>query len=414
MDSLKDILKTKLIEITPSKEEFIQINSKLKEIMGLLKKNISKSKIKASVFIGGSYAKNTIIKKNKYDIDIFIRFDKSYSEEQMAKLIARIVPKTANKLHGSRDYYIIKDNSTEFEIIPCLAVKLPQNARNVTDLSYFHVKYVLDAIKKKKSIADEIKLAKSFVHAAGCYGAESYIQGFSGYALELLVIHYKSFFGFVKAVASFKDRIIIDDFKAYKKILEEMNESKLQSPIILVDPTFKQRNALAALNPTTFDKFKKYCTNFLNKPAASFFEVKDISPLLEKKYGSKLTKIEVQSDRQAGDIAGTKLRKFYSYFIFELEKCFSVIKSDFEYLDQENKGIIYVVAEPKKLIEFKGPPLVMKEALVKFKKEHKKIIIKNGKAFAFEKNKFNLQSFIKWLKNKNSKVISEMSVSFVE
>ena len=58
-------------------------------------------------------------------------------------------------------------------------------------------------IRKKKikgKILDEIRLAKAFCHANGCYGAESYIKGFSGYALELLVYHYGSFQKFVKAI----------------------------------------------------------------------------------------------------------------------------------------------------------------------------------------------------------------------
>jgi tRNA nucleotidyltransferase (CCA-adding enzyme) len=68
MDNLKNILNVQLEKITPSEQEFAGINVKLKEIIGSLKKNILKYKIKAAVFIGGSYAKNTIIKKNKYDI----------------------------------------------------------------------------------------------------------------------------------------------------------------------------------------------------------------------------------------------------------------------------------------------------------------------------------------------------------
>ena len=49
-----------------------------KELKGI----ISKEKIKAEVFIGGSLAKNTVIKKKRQDIDIFIRFDGKYNEEE--------------------------------------------------------------------------------------------------------------------------------------------------------------------------------------------------------------------------------------------------------------------------------------------------------------------------------------------
>lgn len=54
---------------------------------------------------------------------------------------------------------------------------------------------------------DEIKIAKAFCHATGCYGAESYIKGFSGYALELLIYHYKSFQSFVKAMTKVNEKV---------------------------------------------------------------------------------------------------------------------------------------------------------------------------------------------------------------
>ncbi|MBD3252791.1 hypothetical protein GF386_03610, partial [Candidatus Pacearchaeota archaeon] len=54
----------------------------------------------------------------------------------------------------------------------------------MTDLSYFHVNHILKKIKKNKNLSDEIRLAKKFAYSQNCYGAESYIHGFSGYALE--------------------------------------------------------------------------------------------------------------------------------------------------------------------------------------------------------------------------------------
>ena len=51
-----------------------------------------------------------------------------------------------------------------------------------------------------------------------------------------------------------------------------LNESKLQSPIVFVDPTFKERNALAALSRETFEKFKKASKVFLRAPSKRYFE----------------------------------------------------------------------------------------------------------------------------------------------
>ena len=78
--------------------------------------------------------------------------------------------------------------------------------------------YVVQGIKNK-SILDEIKIAKAFCYANNCYGAESYVQGFSGYALELLVYYYGGFINFLRAVskekANNKEKIVIDIEKNY-------------------------------------------------------------------------------------------------------------------------------------------------------------------------------------------------------
>ena len=46
-----------------------------------LKKRLKILNIDAEVFVGGSYAKNTMIKKDSYDIDIFLRFSKDHKEK---------------------------------------------------------------------------------------------------------------------------------------------------------------------------------------------------------------------------------------------------------------------------------------------------------------------------------------------
>jgi tRNA nucleotidyltransferase (CCA-adding enzyme) len=79
-------------------------------------------------------------------------------------------------------------------------ISKPKEAENITDLSYSHVNYIKKRIKNKK-ILDEIRIAKAFCYATNTYGAESYIGGFSGYAIELLVYHYGSFLKFIKAIS---------------------------------------------------------------------------------------------------------------------------------------------------------------------------------------------------------------------
>ncbi len=258
--NVNSVLKEVLQRVEPSEEELKIIGDSLHEFLNQLNKRLKALKINAEIFLGGSFAKATIIKKDLYDIDIFVRFDKEHKENELSKLTGRILRgiKNASLIHGSRDYFRVNaSKNLVFEIIPVKKIKNPKEAENITDLSYSHVNYIKRKLKNKK-LLDEIRLAKAFCHANNCYGAESYIRGFSGYALELLVYHYGSFLKFIRAMSKIKDKKVIDIEKHYtnkNQVLMDINASKLYSPVILIDPSYKQLNVLAAVYEETFKKF---------------------------------------------------------------------------------------------------------------------------------------------------------------
>jgi len=422
----KQILKKQLEIIRPSKEELKAITSETKILIKEMDAKLKKQKIAAQIFVGGSVAKNTLIKKDKYDIDMFVRFDSKYKEKELSKLLKKILPKGVKRIHGSRDYYSLKAKQPglEFEIIPSVKVKNAKEARNITDLSYFHVNYVNKNMSKIKALDDEIRLAKAFAYYQDCYGAESYINGFSGYAMELLVINYKSFMNFVKAMVKIDPKAvgkkpIIDITKLYKnkeEIMKEMNNSKLHGPIILIDPTFKERNALAALSGKTFAKFQVACKKFLKNPGKQFFELQDIEAKMEKKYGKNLKRIILTTNKQAGDIGGTKLKKFHYYLETQISKLYTIRDHHFMYDESKNQGTILIVVNPKKELFVCGPPIKMKLAVKKFKKAHQSTTIKNGRICFTQKLNIKLEDYIKsFSKDKNKKkIVSEMDISSIK
>lgn len=289
-----------------------------------------------------------------------------------------------------------------FEIIPVLKIKKPEDAKNVTDLSWFHVKYVADKIKKNVKLKAEIILAKSFCYASGCYGAESYISGFSGYALELLIIYYRSFEKFLKAVVGNEQIVITSGFYKNKKdALMNINEAKI-SPIVYVDPTFKERNVLAALSKETFEKFKIQAKNFLKNPSLSYFEKKKLE---EGKYKIK---IEIRTDKQEGDIAGTKMKKFYKLFLREIGIYFKIKNSEFIY-EEGKKSNMYLNLDKRKEIIMRGPPINKVEDVSKFKKKHKNVFLKDHFVFAREKAA-SFEEFFKEFMRKNRKRMREMNI----
>lgn len=398
---MKNILEKEVLAVKLDEKEMKSINCQTAEIIDKLRKVIKKKKVKAEVFLGGSLAKGTLMRKKKHDIDIFVRFDKPDSDvlEKLLKLAGLKV----ERIHGSRDYFRTT-GKIMFEIVPVLKIKKPEQAENVTDLSYFHVSYITRKIKKHKQLGDEIILAKHFCHVHDCYGAEGYVKGFSGYALELLVSYYGSFVKFLQAVVKSKSQIVLDPERHYKNkqdILNNMNESKL-GPIVFVDPTFKQRNALAALSKDTFEKFKLIAQDFLKHPSPDFFRKKEIN----KKNFNLI--IEVYTNRQAGDVAGSKLFKFFRFVEGKLSAVFDVKGKDFEYNDNHNAVCYFNIKSKERILH--GPPIDKVENLLMFKQAHKHVFIKAGKAYAKEKA-ITSKEFLKNLKS--DKALKEMNVKII-
>lgn len=411
MKKINSILKEVLKKVEVPKEDFEMIESSLKEFLERFSK-----KIKAEIYIGGSWAKKTVIKKNVYDVDIFVRFE---NEKNPSKKLEKALKDFENvlKVHGSRDYFRIKKSSDFYiELVPVKKIKQPKEAENITDLSYSHVKYINKKIKNKK-VLEEIKIAKAFCYATNTYGAESYIKGFSGYALELLVYYYGSFLKFIKEIAKSKDeKIVIDIEKHYKNkknVLLDINSSKLKSPIILIDPTYKTRNALAALSEETFEKFRNECRNFLKNPSIKAFEKEkiDLEKVKEeaKKKKQEFVLVEIKTNKQEGDIAGSKLLKFYNHLNNIIKRYFEIRKNGFNYNYKKSAKCFFVVKSKKEIV-LEGPYANDKKNVVRFKKEHKNIFSKGKKIYAKKKIDFDLKEFLNKWGRKFKRRLKEMDI----
>jgi len=384
----KKILKQVLEEIKPEKENVREIEAFLKK----LNSEIKKHKIKAKATAGGSYAKNTWL-KGDYDVDIFVKFDMKYKDEDLSKLLAKVLKKfKPEKIHGSRDYFWVK-NMIKFEIVPVLDIKKAAQAENVTDFSPGNVKWVNTKGKKYK---DDIRLAKTFMKVNGVYGAESYIMGFSGHVVDILVIHYKGFLPMLRAAVKWKPKVIIDPTgKVGKKATMVLNKSKIHGPLIVIDPVQPERNAAAALNLKNFEYFMKCAKDFLKKPSKEFFEYKKFDDAYFKKKGH-LMFIEVAVPKGKEDPVGAKLLKAY-HFIRTKMKDFEPIEGGWSW-DKQKKAIFGYVVKKKKLpetYEQVGPKVEFREGVKQFKKKYKKTKVKKGRVVTILKHKHrDLRKFL--------------------
>ncbi len=116
MKKTNQIIQSVLEKINPTKAEMKIIDDLLRKFVDKLKNKIKKLNFDAEVFIGGSFAKKTMIKKEHYDVDIFVRFDRKYKNEEISEMAEKLIDKTecVKIIHGSRDYFSVKINDSLF------------------------------------------------------------------------------------------------------------------------------------------------------------------------------------------------------------------------------------------------------------------------------------------------------------
>ena len=201
----------------------------------------------------------------------------------------------------------------------------------------------------------ELKLAKKFFKGQRAYGAESFIQGFSGHVIEILTLHYGSFEKLIKAASKWNQGEVIDTEKHYenpKEVLEELNKEKMKSPLIVIDPVEGTRNAAASLRVGVFSRLVKGCVNFLEKPSVDAFVEKSVELKGLKKRESpkqKLVAFSAKPEKGKIDVVGAQLKKQYEHILrFFNENEFTIVNSNW-YWDKKSDAIFYFFVDPKEL-----------------------------------------------------------------
>lgn len=349
--------------------------------------------IGAVAIVGGSFAKNTWL-SGDHDIDIFVAFSKKHDKDKISNILETTLKKVflfVNKIEGSRTYYQIKFKGYLFEIIPVLKIDDPEEAENIMDISPMHVHWVNNNVKNK----DDVRKLKLFLKANYCYGAESYIKGFSGYVTEILIAYYGSFDRVIESAIDWKEYDIIDT-KNRKIVLRTIDKSKL-SPLIVIDPVQKERNAAAALSKEKFDLFIKICKEYVKSYSTDFF-------IKKLKIPENAIVLKVKPLKGRKDIVGSKLLKVYEYIKNKLDEDFVIEESSWNW---DKKVLFWYVVKNKELSEFKkhyGPHLDDRFNLEKFKEKwtNNKIFAEAGRVYINIKRKnTKLKPFVQDLINDN-------------
>ena len=374
-------------DFMPSKDEKKKLKKTVKSFLSNFKHE------EAKFTLGGSYAKDTWLPGNK-DIDVFVKFKaKKYRDENISSILyVTLRKKFKNVLivHGSRDYFHVEFEGILFEVVPVLDVKHASEAENIMDVSPLHVKYV----KRKVRHKDDVRKLKALLKANHLYGAESYLQGFSGYVCELLISYYGSFSKLIANVRKWNLKgIVLDVGKQYSSpsiALKSLNKSKL-GILVLVDPVDKDRNAAASVSSSKFKSFVKLCSKF--DGSEKFFVLSSVD--VSKLKGYIVLNIVPLSGKK--DISLAKMRALYDRIVREFSYYgFSVKDSGWD-----SGHYWFKVSKLSKTFKHSGPSLEFAEHVKVFRKKYKgKVKTSKGKVYVVLNREFSdpkkfLKSLIK-------------------
>ncbi|AFS81745.1 tRNA CCA-pyrophosphorylase [Candidatus Nitrosopumilus koreensis AR1] len=340
---MKNVIPTKTVE--KSKKEIAD------SALELVKKEIEKFPEIIGLEFGGSFAKGTWLSKDA-DVDIFVRFKKSTSEEKFERISKKIGFDSLKKFspyvrYSEHPYVEAKMKDTKINVVPFYDVKVGE-WKSAADRSPFHTKFMLKSLTPK--MRNEVRVLKTFLKANRIYGAEIAKQGFSGYVSEVLVLHFGSFENIIKSISKIEENSIIGK-----------TSKKFDTSLIIVDPIDTNRNLAAAISNENIGKFVLVCRAFKENPKLEFFKNKKLK--ISKKYWENLLSIKFSFKIRSPDIIWGQIKRATSSLSTQLELAgFTVIRSK-AYTDQQKEAYLFFFLESAKIsdIHVKNGPDFFRE-----------------------------------------------------
>jgi len=344
---MKQILEKIKKTASPTKKLQQEKTKIAKLAFDLVRKQTSKYPYIMNVEFGGSYSKGTWL-PDKADIDIFIKFEKSVSDQKFIEISKKIGFEALKKFkpyvrYSDHPYVEAEINRTKVNVVPCYNVK-KGDWKSAADRSPFHTQFMLESLTG--TMKNEIRILKVFLKNNGIYGSEIAKQGFSGYVVEVLIWNFGSFKNVINTFSKIKQGQIIG--KATKKF---------DTPIIIIDPIDSNRNLAAAISIENISKFVLLCRAFLEKPSVSFFQSKT-ELFVSKEILENVVLIQFNFKPRSPDIIWGQIKRASNSLSTQMDiEDFKVLRKSV-ITDEKNKASLLFLLQSKEIDEFnvrKGP-----------------------------------------------------------
>jgi tRNA nucleotidyltransferase (CCA-adding enzyme) len=307
------------------------------EVFTLVKEQIRKYPEIIGLEFGGSYAKDTWLSKEA-DIDIFIKFKKSISDERFTEISKKVGFESMKKYnpyvrYSEHPYVEARIMKTKINIVPCYDVNLGE-WKSSADRSPFHTRFMQNELTTK--MRDEVRILKTFLKLTKIYGAEIAKQGFSGYVSEVLILNFGSFENVIKSIAKIQQNQVIGKTS---KVFE--------TSIVIMDPIDSNRNLAAAISDENIGKFILACRVFQNNSIIQFYKPKKLKPL--KNNWENVLVVKFNFKKRSPDIIWGQVKRATASVATQLESGgFNVLRSK-SYSDEQNEAYLFFLLESIKI-----------------------------------------------------------------
>ena len=259
-----------LKRIKPTVAETEAIMATAEKLKRKVEKYLSANDLDVEVRFVGSVAKGTFLADP--DLDLFLLFPTTVPRADLERIGLRAGEDIlcGERMYAEHPYTRGVFDGIDVDMVPCFRLENADRLLTAVDRTPFHTEYVLSRITDEQK--DDVRLLKAFMKGIDTYGAEPNTRGFSGYMCELLVIHFKSFLGVVRAAAEWREGT---------SIAIEKRGSPMTGALVVYDPVDPKRNVASAVYIDTLATFITACRTYLERPDERFFFPRERIPMTE-------------------------------------------------------------------------------------------------------------------------------------
>lgn len=328
----------------------------------------------------GSAAKGTALRGNR-ELDIFILMPRAWHLEDMQKKgldwAKRAMKGLKTELNYAQHPYLkVYISGIKADLVPSYKLSNLERLGSAVDRSQLHTKWVNARLDER--LRDDIRLLKQFFKCLGVYGAQTRVEGFSGYLCELLVINYGGFVPTLRAMAGWKMPHAIDTQKHHAE--GHAIKTFPNTPLVVIDPVDAQRNVAAVVSRTSMARTVLAAREFVEKPSpAFFFREKEVHSAvkLRKIISSRKTHtllLSFPAPKQVEDVLWPQLRKSAQSLTAVLERAEFRVFGHYFFSDGERALILFETMEKELpcVRRAAGPQVWLHKDVKAFLARHKK------------------------------------------